>query len=268
MLCIEMAIFAVMHLFAFPWKEYSIKHTDPLTMSGSGYSGEAPKYKGGPLGIKAMADAFNPWDIIKASARGFRWMVVGYRHRTDDVSYQNPNKLNGNTGYVGPTYAGSAEPATELRPSDDGRGRIRGDTLGTEVGEDDRAGLLRHTANPARMESASPYRKYTNDEYATGDDSQLDLGAPHRTHTNAASESGMPNPGMFDAKPSDLGPGRPSDLESDVGYHPGVGPSGVHPALRDDGIQAQQWDHWAGAQRPGDVESVRAPTYRTYDPHR
>ncbi|KAK3063577.1 hypothetical protein LTR53_018852, partial [Teratosphaeriaceae sp. CCFEE 6253] len=108
MLCIEMAIFAVMHLFAFPWKEYSIKHKGPMDVSGSGYSGATPHYKGGWLGIKAMADAFNPWDIIKASARGFRWLFVGYRKREQDGSYQNSsNKLNSATGYApsGPTFA-------------------------------------------------------------------------------------------------------------------------------------------------------------------
>ncbi|EMC98837.1 hypothetical protein BAUCODRAFT_55598, partial [Baudoinia panamericana UAMH 10762] len=87
MLCIEMAGFAVLHLFAFPWKEYSTKRKDPLELTGAGFSGEIPRYKGGPLGIKAMGDAFNPWDIIKASGRGFRWLFVGYKKRTLDRSY-------------------------------------------------------------------------------------------------------------------------------------------------------------------------------------
>ncbi|KAK5128024.1 hypothetical protein LTR85_005141 [Meristemomyces frigidus] len=269
MLCIEMAIFSVMHLFAFPWKEYRIS-SDPLTMTGAGYSGGEAKYKGGPMGMKAMMDAFNPWDIIKASARGFRWLFVGYRHRTEDISYQGPHKLDGNTGYMGPTYAGGLEPATELRPSDDG-GRGRTDTLGTELGEDDRAGLLRHSAIPARVPSESPYRTYTNDEFASGDDSEhLDLGANHRLHPAATSSSEAPNPAMSDPKASEYGSGRPQheefEEEDDTGYHPGVGPGGVHPALRDDGVQ--QWDHWAGAQRPGDADSMRPPTYRTQDPRR
>jgi len=261
-----MAIFAVMHLFAFPWKVYSLKHTNPVDISGSGFSGE-PKYKGGPFGIKAMANAFNPWDIIKASARGFRWLFVGYRRRTDDPSYQ-PNKLGGTTGYAGPTYAGNGDNATELRPSYDSRlGRERTDTVGTDVHEDDRAGLLRNSANPARGPSVSPhYQPYMNDEYAAGDDSQLDLGAPHRLQAVSSSDSEAPNPGMF-TKASDYGPGRPSGFEEDTGYHAGGGPSGTHPALRDEGIEGQQWDHWAGAERPGDASSLRPPTYRTNDPH-
>lgn len=257
MLCIEMAIFSVMHLFAFPWKEYRIG-SDPLTMNGAGYSGGEAKYKGGAFGVKAMLDAANPWDIIKASARGFRWLFVGYKHRTEDPSYQDPYKLGGNTGYTGPTYAGGLEPATELRPSDDG-GRRRT--------EDDRAGLLRNSAHLGTVPSVSPDRTYTNDEFASGDDSQLDLGANHHSHLPATSSSEVPNLAMYDPKASDYGPGRPhgvEDEEEDTEYHSGVGPGGVHPALRDDG--AQQWDHWAGATRPGDADSLRPPTYRTQDP--
>ncbi|KAG9617176.1 DUF300-domain-containing protein, partial [Aureobasidium melanogenum] len=65
LLCVEMAIFAVMHLFAFPWREYDLSKTpyaDPVTAPGSGFSGTAPKYHGGWMGIKAYGDTFNPWD--------------------------------------------------------------------------------------------------------------------------------------------------------------------------------------------------------------
>jgi len=91
LLCIEMMIFAVMHLFAFPWKIYSVASratSDPVTASGAGWSGKEPHYLGGPFGIKAYAEAFNPWDMIKATARGLRWLFVGRRFREQDVSYQ------------------------------------------------------------------------------------------------------------------------------------------------------------------------------------
>ena len=44
---------------------------------------------GGPAGIKAFADAFNPWDVIKAIGRAFRWVVVGRSKRLQDESYKS-----------------------------------------------------------------------------------------------------------------------------------------------------------------------------------
>ncbi|KAK5137860.1 hypothetical protein LTR08_006629 [Meristemomyces frigidus] len=263
LLCIEMSIFAVMHLFAFPWKMYRIS-PDPLTMHGAGYSGGQAKYKGGPLGIKAMADAFNPWDIIKASARGFRWLFVGYRHRTDDVSYQNPHKMDATNEVTGSTYPVTSDGATELRPSDDGR-RGRGTP---EFGEDDRAGLLRHSAIPAGAPSTPPDRTYTNDEFAAGDDAGLDLRAPH-SHHHGSSSAAAPNPASVNGfKSSDYGPPQTDFSGDDTGYHPGIGPGVMHPAMRDGDDGGDQWNHWAGAQRPHDADSIRPPTYRTDDGHR
>jgi len=273
LLCIEMAIFAIMHIFAFPIKPYSIKqsYSDPINEPGSGYSGEALKYKGGPLGLYAIADALNPWDIVKASARGFRWLFVGVKKREQDISYQNASKLNGSATYAGPTYAGNGDVATELRPSDDG-GHAHGTAgrLAPYAGEDDRAGLLRHSGRVAgHGTDQSPYRTYTSD------DSQLDLGAPSHAATN---HSSAPNPDLYAPQASDFGgggPGRPGAHweEEDTGYHPGIGPAGVHPALRDqrEAESSHQWNHWAGAapasQRDDGAESVRPPTYRTKDPH-
>ena len=240
LLCIEMSIFSVMHLFAFPWKEYKIS-PDPLAMHGAGYSGGEPKYKGA---MKAMVDVFNPWDMIKASARGFRWLFVGYRKRTNDISYQGQNKPNNNSGSTENPYSGTdLQPgATELRPSEDGR-QARATT---ELGEDDRAGLLRHSATPAQVALAAPYREYTNDEFAAGDDSVLDLGAAaHHSHPVNASSAEASYPTDM-SKASDYVPGS----DADTGYHPGVGPGGVHPALRSGDNQEDAWDHWAGAQRP------------------
>ncbi|KAK0287904.1 hypothetical protein LTS00_009749 [Friedmanniomyces endolithicus] len=282
MLCIEMAIFAVMHLFAFPWKEYVIDKHDPanmnpLAMSGAGYSGASPRYQGGLLGIKALADAFNPWDIIKASARGFRWLFVGYRKREADRSYQNAGaaaqqgKLDGlSPEYTtGPTFAGNREAATELRAGREGLGQRSTD-------EGDRAGLLRHSANMGggRGPGTSPYRTEAGEEDVSGDEARTgQYHAPPRTTAAAGYES----------KGLDYGPtSRPTmrDAEfgdEDTGYHPGVGPASgsaagargsVHPAYRAEGgaaVPAPSWDPWAGAQR-SDAESVRPPTYRSQDP--
>lgn len=273
-----MALFAVLHIFAFSSKPYSLKHfpSNPIDAPGSGYSGPPPKYKGGPLGIKAIMDSFNPWDVVKASARGFRWLFVGYKHRHQDSSYgPPPGKVGTMNGYTGPVYSGSGEAATELqRPGAappthyQQQGRERGDTLATEHGEDDRAGLLNYSAQPGRRPSDispprdvghSPYRPYTNDEYAPGDDSQLDLGAPGQAR--------MPNMPASPPKHMDYG-------DVDTGYHgsgavpmPVPSDGGVHPAYRKEtGIAGQDWSHWGGVARDG--ENGRPDPYGRNEPHR
>jgi hypothetical protein len=78
MLTVEMAAFSIMHIFAFPYKAYDIKNS----------SDPGAHYSGGPMGIYALFDAFNPWDIIKATARGFRWLLCGISKRKEDISYK------------------------------------------------------------------------------------------------------------------------------------------------------------------------------------
>lgn len=233
LLCIEMAIFAVMHIFAFPWKAYSIKHSysNPLNEPGSGFSGGGePRYLGF---FHAIFDAFNPWDIVKMTARGFRWLFVGVRKRHDDSSYQDDDLSKTSTAYgrVGPTYVATGEPATELvNNKDDSRGR-------SNTFEDDRAGLLASQARMGRVPSASPYRAYNSGPYdavGTGPESQIDLGQPPSMPPRPAG-LGIAGEG-FDAKPSEF------DYDDDTEYHPHQGPmagaprtdagGAVHPAHR------------------------------------
>nr|POF05928.1 transmembrane protein 184 like [Quercus suber] len=270
LLCIEMAIFAVMHLFAFPWKEYRIKHnSNMLTAPGSGYSGESPAhYQGGFLGIYAFMDAFNPWDIVKASARGFRWLFIGVKQRHLDPSYQQApgGKLDGHsTSYTGPSFGAPSDAATELRPSHDDSHAGK-DTVHDGSPEDDRAGLLGHSAGiaghdrrhspyraPSTQPSASSYaapNSYVNDEFDAGDDAAYFPSASSYHHPPPApAQPHLPPAGLYDAKPSDWDP-----IDDDPGYHPGIGPSAVHPALRDRQDDSsppppppQEWNHWAGA---------------------
>lgn len=168
-------------------------------------------------------DAFNPWDIIKMTARGFRWLFVGYRLREQDESYQRPESVassklgSGGKDYIGPNHAATNAPATELST------RGRRDTV-----EDDRAGLLGDQgymgAASLRMPSASPYRTVSSD------DSQIDLSAPHIRPRGFAE---------LDSKPSDY------RFDDDTSYHPHMGPAAgagradaggaVHPARRQEG---------------------------------
>ena len=167
LLCVEMAIFATMHIFAFPWTPYDIlRYKDPINAPTSGFGGPIPAtYANGPS--RALASAFNPWDIIKACSRGFRWLFVGVRHRHDDISYKNSTKLgslDSNMPYpTGPTFAGNGEAATEavMIP-----GMKDGSTAYKPLDED-RAGLLSHA-------QANPYdRQYAGVTDASSDITEL-----------------------------------------------------------------------------------------------
>lgn len=52
------------------------------------------RYWGRFLGYKALFDACNPWDLVKATARGFRWLFVGRKSRTLDPSYEMANSTD------------------------------------------------------------------------------------------------------------------------------------------------------------------------------
>lgn len=89
LVCIEMALFAVLHLWAYPWKVYSITHSNVVAAeSNPSFRPSKSEYKGGAFGHKAILDAMNPWDLIKAIGRGFRWMAVGRKTREQDISYK------------------------------------------------------------------------------------------------------------------------------------------------------------------------------------
>ena len=257
LLCIEMAIFAVMHIFAFPWKPYSLKHAQrhKLSEPSSGFSGSfngtyggaQPSYAHGIVG--ALADAFNPWDIIKMTARGFRWLFIGVRKRHEDVSYSNvANPAKQTTGYVGPTYAGTIEAATELERRN--------------KSEDDRAGLLTNQTSIGQRSAngggggGGLYGQYNDYASASREQSQVDISSapprPSHTHHRAEYDSHPPgpNPMDFDMKPS--------DFDDDTSYHPHMGPAAgagradaggaVHPAYRP---QGSGWPLSDGAESIG-----------------
>ena len=93
LLCIEMALFAVLHLFAYPWRAYDVKRSAIVaseTVPGYNSSPQV-QYYGGRFGYKAFLEAYNPWDIFKAVGRGARWMAVGRRYREQDISYKQNN---------------------------------------------------------------------------------------------------------------------------------------------------------------------------------
>lgn len=113
LLCIEMAIFAVLHLYAFPWKPY--QNPTPTEYPMSPIKNEIGPKQGGPLGIMALVDAMNPWDLVKAFARGMRWLFVGRKHRESDPSYKM-NISNENDMVLEPTINPDGYKRTESLP--------------------------------------------------------------------------------------------------------------------------------------------------------
>lgn len=135
LLCIEMAIFSILHIFSFPWTPYVIGSA--AYVKAYGHLKETPKYYGGPLGIKATIDCFNPWDIVKAVGRSTRWLFVGRKHRLEDVSYQHttaPHKLDhlhrqATTQQMSPAGA----PTSVLHQEESGSRRDEGNRLRTST---------------------------------------------------------------------------------------------------------------------------------------
>jgi hypothetical protein len=87
LLCFEMACFAFLHLWAFPYKPYTPRNSN----RGMDFHGHAKK-QGGPMGILALWDAINLWDVVKGFGRGIRWLFVGVKKRERDVSYLHLDK--------------------------------------------------------------------------------------------------------------------------------------------------------------------------------
>ncbi|KAI0387654.1 DUF300-domain-containing protein [Hypomontagnella monticulosa] len=170
MLCVEMALFGILHLWAFPYAPY--KENAPTTfypvpdpsMGVPPRENEHGPKKGGFMGLKAFGDALNLWDVIKAFGRGMRWLFVGVKSRHQDPSYQTkPEDMD--TSYPMKPY-GANRPggkstdhlpiASEFRRSAFGLPKAPGDPVHEES-----AGLITHAqpnpASPPRPQ-AGPYQ--------------------------------------------------------------------------------------------------------------
>ena len=86
-----MAIFSVVHLWAYPWTDYELRQPQVATSEPDQRVANEPvtSYSGGMCGTSALLDAFNMWDMVKGVARAFKWLLVDRRRREQDVSYTN-----------------------------------------------------------------------------------------------------------------------------------------------------------------------------------
>jgi hypothetical protein len=243
-----MSIFAILHIFAFPWRPYLLVNTpDPEAY-----------YKGGFLGIRALLDCFNPWDIIKASARGFRWLFVGARKRHEDPSY----KLE-TTTFDPKSNGDNILPAHKLRSDDEYSGvamtgiqpslhATAATTRPTTTEEDynDNAALLRHQQpvtsvlpgqsighqHPSQTGLSAPYPYAPNDNTTASGYQTVATHSPSLRPIDAT----LPYPS-----------GSPS--------YPVVMPSGMPTAITTD-TRPEEFRTVAGAQRQGTwPRSPRSP---------
>ncbi|KAK0714903.1 organic solute transporter Ostalpha-domain-containing protein [Lasiosphaeris hirsuta] len=133
LLCFEMACFAVLHLWAFPYASYR--------------TSTQPK-KGGPLGLLALWDATNVWDVVKGFGRGMRWLFVGARHRRKDQFrasrwYDRRHEFRQQLGLTPPSSRGNLR--AESR-----------ETLRSPL-RDETAGLIFNAQPNPGLRSPSPY---------------------------------------------------------------------------------------------------------------
>ncbi|KID88208.1 hypothetical protein MGU_04618 [Metarhizium guizhouense ARSEF 977] len=94
LLCVEMAMFAILHLWAFPYAPYTVGaprtyYPNPNADKASpAIENERQAPSGGSMGLMALYDALNLWDFIKAFGRGMRWLCCGVKRRKEDISYR------------------------------------------------------------------------------------------------------------------------------------------------------------------------------------
>ncbi|KIV76855.1 hypothetical protein PV11_08710 [Exophiala sideris] len=110
LLCIEMAFFAAFHVWSFSWKPYTRGSRELLSEAVPG-EGQL-EFQGGFMGTKAIYDAFNAWDMLKATGRGARWLFKGRKTRMQDASYDmtRKNTQGSDFGAEGQKLSGLAAP--------------------------------------------------------------------------------------------------------------------------------------------------------------
>jgi hypothetical protein len=249
--CIEMAIFAVLHLFAFSWKPYAVKEHPVVGME---WSNSNEKYFGGKLGVQAYIDAYNPWDLIKAVVRGFKWLFFGVRKRHEDSSYKD-GPMPGDGVGLESSNAGTAPDFASVVGSKP--------TKYSRLNDDDSQGLLGHAqAQPVSQRDPSPMRP-EGQRMDSGDLGSLPVRPDNfiSSHPTPGSvnyghqETGVTSIAVEMGSDSDFqavhrSRPHPSEMSGDTGYHGAQPPPAIIPPPSSG--QDQRWDVWAGAAGRGD----------------
>jgi hypothetical protein len=149
LICAEMIIFSIMHLFAFPWRVYQTSDLGPAVYQ------QPPRSRA----FAALMDVFNPLDTIKALSRGIKWGFVGRKRRHAEAekvaARRAAAKPHGEEGQ------GLVNNAGELANNE--TGHWSGE-LG-EYGEEDDRLYVQHSS-PNDQENVMPSHGYVSTEYA------------------------------------------------------------------------------------------------------
>ncbi|KAI0406908.1 organic solute transporter Ostalpha-domain-containing protein [Xylaria palmicola] len=163
LLCVEMALFAILHVWSFPYAQYKEGAKTTFYPSPNPSIGIPPREnEHGPRrgALRALGDTINLWDIAKAFGRGIRWLFVGAKRRHEDPSYQ----LKADTSYPMPSNPDGKSTdhlpiASQFRRSTFGLPGAPGDPMPEES-----AGLIANAQpNPGSGHGrpAHPYRDST-----------------------------------------------------------------------------------------------------------
>lgn len=170
-------------------------------------------------------DAFNPWDLVKAILRGFRWLVVGRHKREQDISY----RTGGAGTTLDSTYSITIDPALK---GSKGRKANRYQPLD---GSDDEQLLAHAQSNPVAPVHAEPGDAgdiSSANRYNEGPDHLRTMHPTPGTLRRAEHEHEQQT-GVI-----------PASLGADTGYH-GARPAGQGNTL---GRGGEHWNVWDGAQ--------------------
>ena len=188
MINVEMAIFGILHLWAFAWRPYRLNGQS--TAVTDFYGNGKISYEGGRYGAKALIDAMNPLDLFKAIGRSARWLFVGRKQRMLDPSYRpqddttglQPPQEGSELTQHGTAYVGAGTP-------------VPGGRAGRYTPDEEGAVLLAHPQpNPEiALIGTSPYASDFDDNVHDsqtrfyGQSSSYD-DSPLRSHDNLHSE--------------------------------------------------------------------------------
>ena len=204
LLCIEMALFSILHIWAYPWKPYDIKSSKQVLAEGGPEYQSG--YQGGPMGIKAFADAFNPWDFVKAVGRGFRWIAVGRSRRLQDESYKaylqgtalESTSGNGKTGKYHPLHDSDSQVNLPYHdPSRNGFSRPVASAPGGDIGAVGVAGMDPERDFRTVHPMPNPYHRQDGDTGYHGAHGALDSGHGQEngvTYNEARNENARQGP--------------------------------------------------------------------------
>jgi hypothetical protein len=238
LVCVEMTIFAVLHIYAFPWKPYDLKRKEPPFYCTE----ERESYVHRP--IRALISALNPWDIVRAFSRGLRWLFVGVKTRKNDPSYQH--KLGSTTisEAIGHGRKGTSieedDTATELPV-----------VVGKEIhgsADSDTANLLNHAqANPYMSQDSFQKEFHGSDDWQHGG-----YGGP--TATAVSDEYGLASPDF----------GRRFEMQNTS--YSGASYYSSPPRHQEGHTPANtEWDMFGGARRPDARSTPNRPPITKQD---